>query len=95
MIKKLLPYSLMAVLILAAILSGCGGDNSSSGSGYSGVAFKMDPVPAINSFPIGLNDILGGGPVTIPYYICGFRDGDDEDLAFRICGFRDADDPAV
>jgi formylglycine-generating enzyme len=78
MIKKLFPYSLMVILILAITLSGCGGGNSrgttytpgqSSTCTVGGVSFNIHYVPAAASFPTGIVDNVGTGSVSKAYWM--------------------------
>jgi formylglycine-generating enzyme required for sulfatase activity len=67
-VKKLFPYSLTAILILAVALSGCGGTPPASFS----IAESL--VPGAASFPTGIND---SGPacttVNYPYYMAKYE----------------------
>jgi len=66
-IKKIFPIGL--ILILTIAIAGCGGGHKSGGGGYTGVVFTVNEVPAINSFPTGMDD--GGTYSTVgrAYYI--------------------------
>lgn len=81
-LKKPSPYSLMAVLILAIALSGCGGGKGGGmtytpgqsitctvGSGASAVSFNMHYVPGAAGFPTGIPGDPGTGSVSIAYWM--------------------------
>ena len=68
--KKTFSYSLTVILILAIVLSGCGGKSDDSFS----IAMSLIPAASTTSFPTGIDDLGGDcNTVNYPYYMAKYE----------------------
>lgn len=76
MTKKFFPYNLMAILILAVVLSGCGGGNSGRPPPASfSIAESLVTATTTNpiTFPTGIEDKDPACTVNYSYYIAKYE----------------------